>query len=110
MGGIPSRISGHFFTRTKQRFNIESRTEKLLKQDKLPPAPRYQSDEETIQKVRQELPSALDEIRTKDINLHESLKQVSLKSTSFCISGLNFLLNILDICQILRSSRVRPRY
>ena len=40
MGQLASKIKGHYVTRTLQRFNLESRTEKILKQEKPAAAPK----------------------------------------------------------------------
>jgi len=76
MGGLPSRMYGHFFTRLKQRYNIESRTQKLLDQEKLPPPPRYQADQEALSKVRLEFPHAEEDIKSKNQFLETNLKKV----------------------------------
>ena len=41
MGQLASKIKAHYVTRNLQRYNIEARTEKILKADELRPSPRY---------------------------------------------------------------------
>ena len=43
MGQLASKIKAHYVTRNLQRYNIEARTEKILKADELRPSPRYVS-------------------------------------------------------------------
>ena len=40
MGQYVSKIKGHYVTRNLQRYNIESRTDKILAKEKPKPAPK----------------------------------------------------------------------
>jgi len=81
MGQYVSKIKGHYVTRNLQRFNIESRTDKILAKEKPKPAPKYASDE----RLRQELLKDIQEEMNKEIHNksspHDSrLKQVYVTS------------------------------
>ena len=76
-----SKLRGQLITRPMQRFNIESRTEKLLNRDKPIPAPKYQTDIELLDKVRRANPEILEETRKRDPELENRLKQVHLHSS-----------------------------
>ena len=57
MGGQTfSKLRGSLVTRPMQRFNIEARTEKLLKKEKPTLAPKHQSDQELLDKIREQRP------------------------------------------------------
>ena len=54
MGGQAfSKLRGSLITRPMQRFNIEARTEKLLKKEKPIVAPKHLSDQELVEKIRE---------------------------------------------------------
>ena len=56
MGQTISKARGSLITRTVQRFNIEARTDKYLEKDKPTSAPRFKSDTELIESIRQDRP------------------------------------------------------
>ena len=76
MGKTLSKLRGQMITRPIQRFNIESRTEKILSQEKPTPAPKYQTDIDLLQKIRHENPEILEETRNRNSLLDQRLKQV----------------------------------
>ena len=80
MGGSISKLRGHFITRPAQRFNIETRTEKVLSQDMPVPAPKFKADIESRQSNLEENWKQMDkDIRSKDFTHSERLKDVSLR-------------------------------
>lgn len=82
MGQYVSKIKGHYVTRNLQRFNIESRTNKILKAEKPKVAPRYPSDEKARQDVLRNMPDQTgNEIHNKSSELHSRLKHVYVTST-----------------------------
>ena len=56
MGQTISKAHGSLITRTIQRFNIEARTDKVLAKEKPTSAPRFKSDEELLESIRQDRP------------------------------------------------------
>lgn len=78
MGKALSKVRGGTVTRTMQRFNIEARTERLLEQDKPVPAPKYQADLETRQKVLEhEWQKVEEDVKKKNEHHSNRLKDVS---------------------------------
>ena len=71
-----SKLRGQLITRPMQRYNIESRTEKVLSQEKPTPAPKYQTDLDLLEKIRTENPEILEETRTRNFLLDKRLKEV----------------------------------
>jgi len=81
MGGSISKLRGHFITRPAQRFNIETRTEKVLSQDMPMPAPKFKADIESRQSNLEENWKQMDkDIRSKDFTHSERLKDVYVTS------------------------------
>jgi len=80
MGQALSRVRGAVFTRTKQRFNIEDRTDKLLSREKLDPAPKYESDAKFLQDLKTSHPEIMEEIEKKDDKLLKRLEDVYVTS------------------------------
>lgn len=81
MGQYASKIKGHYVTRNLQRFNIESRTEKLLKSEKLNVAPKYPADEKLRQDILRDMPEEIEkELHSKSSELHNRLKDVYVTS------------------------------
>ena len=76
MGKTMSKLRGQMITRPIQRFNIESRTEKILSQEKPTPAPKYQTDIDLLEKIRHENPEIFEETRNRNSLLDQRLKQV----------------------------------
>ena len=77
MGGQAfSKLRGSLITRPMQRFNIEARTEKLLKKEKPIVAPKHLSDQELVEKIREERPEIAEAALKKDDILLERLKDV----------------------------------
>jgi len=77
MGGQTfSKLRGSLITRPMQRFNIEARTEKLLKKEKPIAAPKHLSDQELVEKIREERPEIAEAALKKDDILLERLKDV----------------------------------
>lgn len=77
MGGQAfSKLRGSLVTRPMQRFNIEPRTEKLLRQEKPIPAPKHQSDQELLETIREERPEIVEAAVKKDEILLDRLKDV----------------------------------
>ncbi len=75
-----SKVRGHFFTRTVQRFNIESRTDKLLAREKPITAPQFKSDRELLAEIRKTRPDIVDAATKKDADLLNKLKTVYVSS------------------------------
>ena len=81
MGGQTlSKLRGSLITRPIQRFNIESRTEKLLKEEKPIRAPHYPSTEELVENIRRERPDIIEESSKKDTDLLKKLQNVYVSS------------------------------
>lgn len=80
MGQQLSRIRGALITRPVQRFNIEARTEKLLKQEKSTPAPMYEADKELLEQIKRERPEIAEAATKKDDVLLKRLEQVYVAS------------------------------
>ena len=77
MGSIGSRIRGTVMTRPLQRWNVETRAEKVISKEKPVAAPMYPSDEEFLQNLRRTNPNLTELVHKKDPKLHERLKEVS---------------------------------
>lgn len=81
MGQYASKIKGHYVTRSMQRFNIESRTDKILQSEKPKAAPRHPSDEKLRQELQRDLQEQLDkEIHNKSSEHDTRLKEVYVRS------------------------------
>lgn len=81
MGQTISKLRGSLVTRPIQRFNIESRTEKLLKEDKAIRAPQFPSNEELVENIRRERPDIIEAASKKDTNLLKKLEDVYVSSS-----------------------------
>ncbi|XP_040573844.1 NADH dehydrogenase [ubiquinone] 1 alpha subcomplex assembly factor 4 [Lepeophtheirus salmonis] len=80
MGGVASRVKGHIWTRNVQRFNIESRTHKLLDKEKPTPAPKYSVDTQYLKDLRKSEPHISKELGSIDFELSQRLKEVYVTS------------------------------
>jgi len=81
MGQYVSKIKGHYVTRNLQRFNIESRTDKILDAEKPKAAPKYASDEKVRQDLLRDMQKQMDEeIKDKSSQHDSRLKQVYVQS------------------------------
>ena len=81
MGGQAlSKLRGTLVTRPIQRFNIESRTEKLLKEEKPTRAPHFPSTEELVENIRRDRPDIIEEASKKDTDLLKKLQNVYVSS------------------------------
>ena len=81
MGQLASKVRGHFITRPSQRFNIESRTEKLLENpSKIRPNPKFKIDQETLEQFKRENPEYEKGIHSFDPKLYDRLKKVYVES------------------------------
>ena len=69
MGQTISKARGSLITRTVQRFNIEARTDKYLEKDKPTSAPRFKSDTELIDSIRQDRPDLGEYIILQTMNM-----------------------------------------
>ncbi|XP_065074865.1 protein NDUFAF4 homolog [Ochlerotatus camptorhynchus] len=67
--------------RQVNRFNIESRAEKVISQSKPKPAPTFQSNLKDLQRVLDENPELIQELNKKNQPLDDHLKQVFVTST-----------------------------
>lgn len=75
MGKALSKVRGHFVTRPLQRFNIETRTERILDQEKPTVAPRYESDKVEVN------PKIKEAVAAKDDSLLQRLQQVYVETS-----------------------------
>ena len=80
MGGMVSKVRGHFVTRPLQRYNAETRAEKVISQEKPSVAPKYRSDEELLSQMRQTHPEVLAAAHKRNPELLDRLKQVYVTS------------------------------
>jgi len=81
MGQLASKIKGHYVTRNLQRYNVEARTEKILKADELRPSPRYPSDEKVRRDLLKDFPEEIEnELHQKKADLNKRLKEVYVTS------------------------------
>ncbi|HIE83069.1 MAG TPA: hypothetical protein EYQ00_04125 [Dehalococcoidia bacterium] len=80
MGQTISKARGHFITRPIQRFNIESRTDKLLQREKPVQAPRFESDRQLLEEIRRDRPDIAKAAMSKDEALHGRLQRVFVTS------------------------------
>ena len=78
MGKVGSKFRGALVTRPAQRFNIESRTDRLLDQDVVTarPAPKFPSDANLLDQIRANNPEISEAAKKKDVELHTRLKSV----------------------------------
>ncbi len=92
MGGVLGKMRGHLVTRPMQRYNIESRAEKVLERDAAVPrpAPKFQSDRELLQEIRRMNPAVAEAAAKKDADLHSRLKEV--RATANRPSNITFFL------------------
>ncbi|XP_062710614.1 protein NDUFAF4 homolog [Aedes albopictus] len=67
--------------RQANRFNVESRAEKVISQSKPKPAPKFQSNLKDLQRVLDENPDILQELNKKNVPLDDNLKRVFVTST-----------------------------
>lgn len=67
--------------RKVNRFNVESRAEKVISQSKPKPAPTYQSNLKDLQRVLDENPDLIQQLNKKNQPLDDHLKQVFVTST-----------------------------
>ncbi|XP_062552180.1 protein NDUFAF4 homolog [Armigeres subalbatus] len=67
--------------RQVNRFNVESRAEKVISQSKPKPAPKFQSNLNDLQRVLDENPDLINELNKKNTALDNKLKQVFVTST-----------------------------
>ncbi|EAT43384.1 AAEL005171-PA [Aedes aegypti] len=67
--------------RQVNRFNVESRAEKVISQSKPKPAPKFQSNLKDLQRVLDENPDLLQELNKKHAPLDDNLKRVFVTST-----------------------------
>lgn len=63
-----------------RNYNVENRAHKLISKDKLPPAPKYETDQDHIEKLLKEQPSKFQESLLKDAKLDDHLKKVFVVS------------------------------
>ncbi|OWF40753.1 NADH dehydrogenase [ubiquinone] 1 alpha subcomplex assembly factor 4-like [Mizuhopecten yessoensis] len=68
-------------TRFAGRFNLESRVNKVLEQEKPQPAPRHETTAKILEQFAVDHPELFDEQKKKDSDLHERLKQIRIDST-----------------------------
>jgi len=81
MGGQAlSKIRGSLITRPMQRFNIEARTDKILKKEKNL-SPKYPSDKELLESIRQDRPEVVDAATKKDTELLSKLQNIYVASS-----------------------------
>ena len=81
MGGQTiSKLRGSLVTRPIQRFNIESRTEKLFEKEKPQRAPQYPSTVEMVENIRRERPDIIEAASKKDTDLLRKLEDVYVSS------------------------------
>ena len=81
MGGQTiSKLRGSLITRPIQRFNIESRTEKLLAKEVPQRAPQYPSAQEMIDTIKRERPDIIEAASKKDTDLLKKLEDVYVSS------------------------------
>lgn len=73
-------MRGALVTRPMQRFNIDSRTEKLLARDKPIQAPKFQSDRELLEEIRRDRPEIVEAAIKKDDKLLQRLNSVFVTS------------------------------
>ena len=81
MGGQTfSKLRGSLVTRPMQRFNIEARTDKILKKEKNL-SPKYPSDKELLESIRQDRPEVVDAATKKDTELLSKLQNIYVASS-----------------------------
>ena len=81
MGATVSKIRGALITRPLQRFNIDARTEKLLAKEQPKRAPRFEQDEQLLDRIRQENLQVTEAEIEKDGDHHKRLEEVFVAST-----------------------------
>lgn len=62
--------------RAIQRFNVESRAQKILSQEKPKPAPLHKANVQELERLLKDSPDWLNKINLKDTALNDRLKQV----------------------------------
>ena len=123
MGSTLSKIRGSLVTRPMQRYNIESRTEKLLEKDQVKDsifvhiealyrytlyrqvvpraAPKFKSDRELLEEIRRTQPEIAEAATKKDQQLHKNLQDVSVGMQRFSDSCHILLCNKFMIIAFL---------
>jgi len=86
MGNSASRVYGFLVRRPLQRYNVDSRAEKVVKKIEDPSAPAmrapmYQSDAELLEELRKTNPGMAESAVKKDSELYARLKDVYVEST-----------------------------
>jgi len=86
MGNSASRVYGFLVRRPLQRYNVDSRAEKVVKKIEDPSAPAmrapmYQSDAELLEELRKTNPGMAESAVKKDSELYARLKDVYVQST-----------------------------
>jgi len=86
MGNAASRVYGFVVRRPLQRYNVDSRAEKVVKKIEDPTAPAmrapmYQSDAELLEELRKTNPGMAENAVKKDADLYSRLKDVYVEST-----------------------------
>jgi len=86
MGNSASRVYGFLVRRPLQRYNVDSRAEKVVKKIEDPSAPAmrapmYQSDAELLEELRKTNPEMAESAVKKDSELYARLKDVYVEST-----------------------------
>ncbi|XP_037079809.1 protein NDUFAF4 homolog [Pollicipes pollicipes] len=74
------KVYSHIAWRVSRNLNVENRAQKVLSQDKIRPPPKYKSNEEYLEKVRQELPELSAQLEKKDPDLLKRLENVYVTS------------------------------
>jgi len=80
MGQTFTKLRGSLITRPLQRYNIESRTEKLLAENEPVRAPKFQSDKELLEALRRERPEIAEAAVKQDPVLLSRLEKVYVTS------------------------------
>jgi len=86
MGNSASRVYGFLVRRPLQRYNVDSRAEKVVRKIEDPSAPAmrapmYQSDAELLEELRKTNPGMAESAVKKDSDLYARLKDVYVEST-----------------------------
>ena len=80
MGQTIAKFRAHHVTRRLQRYNIDSRTEKLLNKEKPKTAPKFQSDKELLELIRKDMPQIVEAANKKDTELLQKLDSIYVTS------------------------------
>ena len=82
MGGQAlSKMRGSLITRPMQRFNIEARTDKILNKEKSVSSPKYPSDKELLEEIRQDRPEIVEAATKKDTEFLSKLQNIYVASS-----------------------------